>query len=324
MKLSYKTLIKFAKGAVHYTVDRGYLTLFRYSKEQLDFMAREDYDRGWRNYAKFSGGIRLEFYTDAENISFDYRASCSHERSNTVDLYVDGVLHSVYTIGDKLLGSVAFPLPAGEKRVTVYYPCESRFEIKNFTLDGGYRTVKDKGPKVLVIGDSITQGAGPQIASAAYLHSLTRKMGYTVLGQGVGGYRYEARDLMKIEGFEPDKIIVFLGTNFYEAECLQQRGYDYAPAVQEFYKRLTELYPNKQILAVTPLWRNNNVNWPRFLWCIDRIKKACAEHPTVTVVDGLTLVPNVDECFSDGVHPNAYGSELLATNLAKVIKDIKF
>ncbi|MBO5110990.1 MAG: SGNH/GDSL hydrolase family protein [Clostridia bacterium] len=324
MKLSHKTLSKFAKGALHYTVEKGYVTFYRYSKEQMEFMAQEDYDRGWRNYAKFSGGIRLEFKTDAKNISFDYTASNIHERSNTVDLYLDGVLASVYAIGDRLKGTVAFTLPEGEKKVTIYYPCESIFRIKNFELDGAYKTVKDKGPKVLVIGDSITQGAGPEISSAAYLHSLTRKTGYNFLGQGVGGYRYEARDLRKIEGFEPDKILVFLGTNYYDEACLVSCKYDYAPAVKDFYKRLNELYPDTPVLCVTPLWRNNNVDMSRLLWCIDRIKEACADYPNVTVVDGFTLVPNVDECFSDKIHPNAYGSEYLAVNLAKAMKAARF
>lgn len=324
MKLSYKTLIKFAKGTLHYTVDKGYLTLFRYSKEQLDFMAREDYDRGWRNYAKFSGGIRLEFKTDAENIGFDYRSSNSHERGNTVDLYIDGVLHTVYTISNQLKGHIDFSLPKGEKKVTIYLPGESRLDIKNFTLDGSYKAVKDKGQKVLVIGDSITQGAGPHIASAAYLHSLTRKTGYNIVGQGIGGYRYEARDLRKISEFEPDKIIVFLGTNYYEEACLASCNYDYAPAVHNFYKRLNEIYPTTPVLCITPLWRNNHVDMARLLWCIDRIKEACAPYANVTVVDGFSLMPNVDECLSDGIHPNAYGSELLATNLHRFIKEKKF
>ena len=321
MKLSEKTLIKFCKGTLRYTYENGYFTPFRYSNAQTEFMADPSYDYGWRNRAKFSGGIRMELITDAAFISFDYKASDMHERSNTVDLYVNGVLTSVYKIGDRLKGSVRFDLPDGENKITVYLPCESIFSIKNFTLDGGYKTVKDKGQKLLIIGDSITQGAGPDISSAAYIHDLQRRTGLNILGQGVGGYRYEPRDLMKIEEFEPDKILVFLGTNYYDTPFEQ---YDYKGAVEEFYVRLTELYPETPILSVTPLWRNNNVDWPRFMWCIDAIKEACRKHPTVTMVDGFTLMPNVDECLADGVHPNTYGSTFIAENLAKVMKDIKF
>ncbi len=321
MRLSSKTLIKFVKGAVYFENDGGYFLPYRYSKEQIDFMKDPSYDYGWRNRAKFSGGIRMELITDSTFISFDYKASDMHERANTVDLFVNGVLTSVYKIQDRLQGSIRFDLPEGENKICIYLPCESIFKIKNFTMDGGYSATKDKGRKLLVIGDSITQGAGPDITSAAYLHSLQRKTGYNILGQGVGGYRYEPRDLMKVEGFEPDRIMVFLGTNYYDTPIEQ---YDYKAAVEEFYVRLAELYPNTPILSVTPLWRNNNVDWDRFLWCIDTIKNVCYKHPNVTVADGFTLMPNVDACLSDGVHPNAYGSEHLAVSLAKIMKDLSF
>lgn len=325
MRLSNNTVKKFFKGAIYFSEDKGYLTPYRYSKAQLDYMADESYDYGWRFRAKFSGGIRMELKTDAKNISFDYRASDAHETSNTLDLYINDVLFKVYHIENRLKGRVEYNnLPKGEKKVTIYFPCESKLEIKNFTLDGGYKSIKDKKEKVLVIGDSITQGAGPAIASSAYLNALTRKTNYNYLGQGVGGYRYEAKDLMRIEGFEPDKIIVFLGTNYYEEACLKSCNYDYARAVKEFYEVLNTMYPKTPVLSITPLWRNNDVDMNRLLWCVDTIKNECSRYDNIIVADGFTLVPNVDECFSDRVHPNAYGSELLANNIVKFMKENKF
>lgn len=317
MKLTAKTLNKFAKNTLYYKEERGYVTFYRYSKSQLDFMAEESYDWGWRMRAKFTGCIRLELITDATEISFEYKTSHSHERANTVDLYIDGVLTSVYKINDTLKGKIQYSLPEGEKKVTIYLPNESELAIKNFTLNGSYKSVKDKGEKIYILGDSITQGAGPDITSAAYLNILTRETGYNLLGQGIGGYRYEPRDLTRLDGFDPDRIVIFLGTNYYDTPIEQ---YDYKGAVEEFYKKLTELYPNTPVISVTPLWRNNNVDWPRFMWCINTIKEACAKYPNVRVVDGFTLVPNVDECFSDRVHPNAYGSMLLANNIKKILK----
>ncbi len=321
MKLSDTTIKKFYKGVLHFEKEKGYLIGYRYSKAQLDFMADPSYDWGWRWRAKMSGGIRLELITDATELSFDYSASDSHIRANTVDLYIDNILTEVYEIGEKLKGKITFLMPEGEKKVTLYLPCESIFGIKNFEINGGYKSVKDKGQRVLIIGDSITQGAGPEIASASYLNTLTRRLNHVFLGQGVGGYRYEPRDLMKTEGFEPDKIIVFLGTNYYDTPFEQ---YDYKGAVEEFYKRLAELYPGLPILCVTPLWRNNDVDFPRLYWCIDVIKEACSHYGQVTVVDGFTLVPNVDQCFSDKIHPSAYGSTLLAENLIAFMKKSKF
>lgn len=321
MKLSDTTIKKFYKGALTFEKDKGYLIGYKYSKAQMDFMAAPSYDWGWRWRAKMSGSTRLELITDATELSFDYLASDSHERANTVDLYIDNILTGVYEIGEKLKGNTSFKMPEGEKKVTVYLPCESIFGIKNFEINGRYKSVKSKGQNVLVLGDSITQGAGPHISSASYFNTLTRHFNHTFLGQGVGGYRYEPCDLMKIQDFEPDRIVVFLGTNYYDTPLEQ---YDYKGAVNEYYERLTELYPNTPILCITPLWRNNNVDFPRLFWCIDTIKEACSHYEQVTVVDGFTLVPNVDQCFSDGVHPNSYGSACLVENLISFMKKSKF
>ena len=323
MKLTGKTLIKLTKGAVYYTEEKGYYTPFRYSQAQIEYMADEKYDWGWRMRARFTGGIRFEFKTDANKITFDYRATHSHERANTVDLYVNGVLTSVYYIGENLKGKVEFSLPQGENHVTIYLPNECELAVKNFTIDGGYKAVKDKGERILILGDSITQGAGPDIASAAYAHGFQRRTGYNVLAQGIGGYRFEAKDLMKVDGFDPDRIMVFLGTNYYEADCLTRCNYDYEKATYEYFDVLTKLYPSTPMVCVTPLWRTRDLNVERFAWCINTIKSACALHPQITVVDGFGLMPNVSACLSDGVHPSTYGSELLAQNVAKFMKEHK-
>ena len=324
MKFTGKTLKKLTKGAIYFEEDRGYFTPFRYSQAQIEYMADQSYDWGWRMRARFTGGIRLEFKTDATEIAFGYRASHSHERANTVDLYVNGVLTSVYYIEEKLKGKVEFSLPSGEKTVSIYLPCESEFAIKNFTINGGYKAIKDKGERILILGDSITQGAGPDIASAAYVHGLQRKTGYNIVAQGIGGYRFEPKDLMTVDGFDPDKIMVFLGTNYYEAECLTRCNYDYEKSTYEYFDILTKLYPSTPILCVTPLWRTRDLNMERFEWCINTIKSACARHEQITVVDGFDMMPNVVACLSDGVHPSTYGSELLAQNLAKFMKENKF
>lgn len=323
MKLSNKTIRKFFRGAIYFEEENGYLTPYRYSKKQLDRMNDESYDWGWRMRGKFSGTIRMELKTDAEAVSFDYRADCSHELSNTIDLYVNDVLTSVYKIGEKLKGRVELSLPQGKKKITIYFPCESKLEIKNFTLvNGGYEAIKPKRRKLLILGDSITQGAGTEISSSAYANVLSREIDYDILAQGIGGYRFEPCDLMKIDGFEPEKIIVFLGTNYYEKSC-EERGFFYEKSVNEYYDKLSELFGDTPVIAITPLWRNNNVDFERLAWCTAKIKESCSKHKQITVVDGFELVPCVDECFSDKVHPNSYGATFLAQSIRKIIEKQK-
>ena len=323
MKLSAESLKKLTKGACYYETERGYLTAFKYSKAQLDMMRREGYDSFWLSRALFSAGIRLELKTSALNISFDYRIWGDTEiggRSNSVDIWVDGVLISALHLKEKK-GNVSIKLPLGKKLVKIYLPNDLQLSIKNFTLDGAYESVKDKGQRVLVIGDSITQGYGPMISSVSYFNELQRMTGYNMLNQGIGGYRFEANDLMLIDGFEPDKIISFLGTNWYDVPD----RYDYESATADYYNRLTELYPDKPILAISPIWRcDDALDMDRLNWCIEIIKRECKKHENITLIDGFTLVPNVADCYCDKVHPNEYGCLMLAKNLYKSMKKVGF
>ncbi len=318
MKLSNKTLSKLVKGACYFEIKDGYLSSFRYSKAQIEHMSQNSYDKCWLTCALMSGPQRIELKTDATALSFEYKSSKSHV-NNTVDLYIDNTLYSVYHMNDILKGRIEFSLPQGQKMVSIYMPCESTVQIKNFTINGSYKSVKDTGDKVLIIGDSITQGAGPEVASLAYVNGLMRELGYNILAQGIGGYRYEPNDVMTVEGFTPDKIIVALGTNWY-----YDSSYDYELNVTEFYKRLIEVFPNTPVLNITPIWRGDIDNWERFIWCINKIKDTCAKYSCIKLVDGFTLVPNVEECFSDKAHPNAFGSLMYSTNLIKQIKKLKF
>lgn len=324
MKLTIKTLKKLAKGVTYLSQENGYISFYRYGREQISYMARPEYNHGWRNWAKFTGGIRLEFKTVSENISFDYLSSCQHERANTVDLYINNTLTCVYKIEDKLKGSIHFTLPKGDKEVTIYLPNESIFKIKNFIIDGNYKSVKDKKTKLLIIGDSITQGAGPEIASLSYVNILSRETNYNVLDQGIGGYCYKPEDLMLIDEFKPDRIMVALGTNFYEESIFADWGYDYKKSVKEFYEKLNELYPSAPILVMTPIYRTRDMNMERFLWCINTIRSECEKYDNIIVADGFKLMPNDPVSLSDGVHPSTYGSMMLAKNLIKFMKENKF
>ena len=323
MKFSANSLKKLIKGACYFETNRGYLISYKYSKKQLDLMNTEGYDSFWRERGSFSAGIRIELKTDSLYVSFDYYANGGTslcDRSNSLDVWVGGVLYSVLHLSEKK-GNVKIELPEGKKHVSIYMPCDCQFWVKNFEIDGSYTSVKDKGQKVLVIGDSITQGYGSMFSSGSYFNELQRMTGYNMLNQGIGGYRCEPDDLMLVDGFEPDKIITFLGTNWYDAPDV----YDYEKATVEFYNRLCELYPGKQILSISPIWRgNDDLDAPRFDWCRKIVERECKKHPNICFVDGFTLVPHVLDCFCDKVHPNEYGCYMIAKNVYKNMKDCKF
>lgn len=316
MKASKITLRKFIKGALSIREEGAYLCPLRYEKEHLEKI--READKGWIWRAQFSSTTRIEFMTDATEISLDYYATEFSSSDNTFDLYVNSKLQSVWRVRKFNFDRVSYNMESGWKLVQIYLPTDCHIGIKNLKFNGGYRTVKDKGQKLLIIGDSITQGYGTFMSGACYVNALQRKTGYNIIAQGIGGLPFKDCALYKGE-YEPDKIMVFLGTNYYECE-----SYDYENEAINFFKKLSEMWKDKQIIYISPLWRDNDVIWDRFIWCVNIAKREASKYENITTIDGFDLVPNVHECYVDKIHPNAYGCELLATNIANIFKDLKF
>ena len=318
MKLGVKTIEKLTQGALYFENRGGYLFPYHYSKNQLEHFKREGFIDGWLDRAYFHGGVFVRFITDATNMTLTYKPYGFSSDQNTIDVFVDNILFESQHIDREGKQTLECEFRHGVKQITIYLPFDCQLGLKSIDLNGAYRSVKNKGKKTLIIGDSITQGYGAIISSCAYVSALERKTGLNIVAQGIGGYRFEPADVIKIENYEPELIISALGTNYYD-----DLTYDYEKNASEYLKNLAELYKDKQILCLTPLWRFD-ADMVRFTWCINTMKKEASKYENITVIDGFDLVPNVDECFSDKVHPNAYGSEQLATNLMKFMKEIKF
>ena len=317
MKASRNTLKKFIKGALTIRDEGAYICPLTYEEGQIEEFRTAD--KGWVWRSQFSAGTRIELMTDATELRFDYNATDFSSSDCTFDLYVDGVLKCVHKVKKFNFDRAVYTMREGWKLVQVYLPTDCHIGIKNFNINGGYKSVKDKGQKVLIIGDSITQGYGTFMSGATYVNVLQRKTGYNIVAQGIGGLPFKECVVYKGE-YEPDKIVVSLGTNYYEAGL----KYDYEKEVKLFFKKLNELWGDKEIIYISPLWRDNDVNMERFLWCIETATSEALKYDNITVIDGFDLVPNVEECFCDKIHPNAYGCELLANNLAFIFKELNF
>lgn len=319
MKLSAVSIKKLIKGAFLFPVCQGYVFPKHFSENDIKaFEVLEKEYQGWGWRAGFCCGASLELKTDASKIGFKYFVRSASSDANTFDLYVNDKLQSVHTVSGEGKFSVSFDLPEGEKKVTIYFPNDCELGIKDLEFDGGYRAVKSKGKKVLIIGDSITQGYGTFMSGASYVNVLKRKTGFDILPQGIGGLTFKHETLNKPEGFMPDMIIVALGTNYYDIEY-----YEYEKEAKAFYEKLHGLWGDVPIFDITPLWRNDSVKWDRFMHCIDVVKSECRKYENITVIDGFDLVPHTDFAFLDKVHPNAWGAELMADALSKIITDKK-
>ena len=314
MKLDNETLKSIYFGAYSFKeTDDGYLQAFQYSDAQIEyFRVTEEffYDRCIASTSK-----TLEFITSASHISFDYKILWRGS-DDSFELAVGGLVQKIDYLKDmKDIGHLEYELPEGDKRVTVYLPADATVVIKDFDIDGGYTPVK-KGMKVLWLGDSITQGFGPLRTSCTYVSVANRLLDYDIINQGIGGYVYDKNSLMKMEGYDPDRLIVALGTNQFGDETMKP--------VEEYYERLFEIYGHDiPTIVITPLWRGDVENGePTLIKYCENIKKICKQYDNISIIDGFKLVPHLPEYYLDNLHPNVIGAEVYGRNLVEEIRKI--
>ncbi len=312
MKLSNETLSKLIKGAYQFKTQDGYLTFRHFDDAQLEYLKFRDF---FELRSTFSSSVTAEFATDANEISFDFKVFGAGSL-DTVDVYVDN-----FAVGRKHLkdigikGKLSFSLPEGKKKVAVYFPADANMGVKNFRIEGSWRKITRKAPKLLCVGDSITQGYGSLITGMTYVNVANRILGYDVLNQGIGGYYYDAGVLTPMDGYYPDKILIAMGTNQYLAA-------DKEEMIVGFFKRFREVYPNVPTLVVTPIWRGDApARLPELTATSEIIRREAERCENITVVDGFGLLPHLPEYYiPDLLHPNALGMQLMGEAVAESIK----
>ena len=317
MRLTNEELKKIYCGALYFEeTEEGYLKANQYTKPQMDYF--EKAFLMWYERCDASSAKTIEFKTDATKVSFEYKLiwKCSED---SVELAIDGLATEIAYLKDiDMEGSISWDMPEGEKNVTIYLPSDATMLVRNFEIDSTYECVQ-KNEKVLWLGDSITQGYGPLRSYQTYVSVANRILNYDILNQGIGGYIYDKKSLMKMEGYEPDKIIVALGTNQY--------GDENAPdMVREYYETLIGIYGEEiPILVITPLWRGDN---PEGVPTLERfcatIREIVGKYKNIRVVDGFKLVPHLEEYYLDNLHPNGLGTEVYGRNLVEEIRRIGF
>ncbi len=315
MKLSNEQLKKIYYGA--YSIcetEDGYLQSFQYTQKQMQYF--KEINEFWYDRCKASNAKTLEFCTKATQISFEYKIVWMGSE-DSIELAVDGLITKIYYVKDlQKEGKITFEMPDGEKKAMVYLPAHATILIRNFEVNEDVFPV-EKQEKVLWMGDSITQGFGPFRSAHTYVSVANRLLNYDIINQGIGGYLYDKNVLIQMEGYSPDKIIISMGTNQFGTESMKD--------IEEYYEKLSEVYGDRPVLCITPIWRCDKPDGVEVLamFC-QRTRDICTKYSNITVVEGFKLVPHLSEYFIDNVHPNALGSEVYGRNLVLAIQEAGF
>ena len=312
--MNNEALKEFYFGAYSFKdTEDGWLQSFQYSEAQMEyFKGAFDF---WYDRCMASTSKTIEFVTTATKLSFDYKIIWMGS-PDSFELMVEGLISKIVYVKDiEKEGKIAWELPEGEKNVVIYLPADATVLIRSFEINADVIR-PEKKEKVLWLGDSITQGYGPLRSGMTYVSVANRLLNYDIINQGIGGYVYDKKSLMKMEGYDPDRIIVALGTNQYGSETMTD--------VEEYYETLMGIYGTEiPVLCISPIWRGDHPEeFETFERFCENVKKIAGNYSNVTVIDGFKLVPHLSEYYLDNLHPNCLGAGAYGRNLVEEIRKV--
>ena len=301
--LTNEEIVALSVGAVDYEYTDGELHLYRCLREQIDAYWKLSDNHG--EWAGRTNGVRLDFVTDSSFFSFKVIVGKKYE------LFVNGVKedHIELAIGETFCKEL--DISKGENRLTLIFPSHEAGIISNVALsEGAYykRYVHTYGKKILIIGDSITQGWDTISDSNSYAYQISLRYDADTVIFGVGGAYFHESAVPSVDVYHPDIVIVAFGANDFA------RGEEsLIKNMHEFMDKLLLVYKNSRIIGLTPICGRSGL-MPGKNTIIDTINSIYDEYG-IEYIDGTFLVSASDDNYADKYHPNDKGYLEMADNL---------
>lgn len=206
-------------------------------------------------------------------------------------------------------------------------PTEEMTEApKGFDIDD-----PERFSRIACVGDSITYGYGASSpSSGSYPARLQAMLGnrYVIGGFGWGGSTYCGLSKIYTEGeefrasiaFEPDVVIILLGTNDTNSWDRTGSGVEeYAQDLVHFYRSLPS---HPEVFLCTPIHRYNNENNNRIIREeLVPILARVAAAEDCWFVDLYEKTDNWEAYLMDGLHPNDEGYRKLAALILEAMRN---
>lgn len=328
MKLNQSQLKQIVHNTISVSFDeKGSLQMHRFTEQQRQVYGQESQD--WEMKTHASASVTLDFITNSQSVALNFDLyPGSSQKWGSVDLYVDGVFYATRYANDLSIKLAGFPLPAGEHRVTVYFPWSARIVLNAVQLSDGASVIPvEKRLKILCFGDSITQGYTSKYTSLSYVNQMARALDAEVVNQGIGGYYFNEDTIdASILACEPDVITVAYGTNDYSR---YETAEEYSAHTGAYIRKLAQLFPDTKIVGILPLYRNDENHQVRKLYrsySLDDARQILKSHyevlPNGYVIEE-TGIPHIPQAYApDFLHPNELGFSIMAQGITRRLQEI--
>ena len=317
MLLNPADLAPYAKGVLGWQIGgNGGLIPQRFCAAQRE-VYRPYGDRTVRTQG--ASGVRFVFDTDAT--AFSMRAKVfpgSGQPWFGFDLVVDGQLwgHTEGDVRQQTAVDWQESLSGGRKQLCVYLSCLTGVEVLEVTLEGA--TVcqpVEYRERILVMGDSITQGYTSHFPSLTYVAQVAAARNADFLNQAIGGEVFFP-DILTPLDWQPTMALIAYGTNDWATKLPEQTIAD----AKAFLAKFCAKYPGLPTAVIAPIWRANHLTRRTDDFSHEGMYEVLLElakpYPQLRVIPGYPLFPKIRELMADAnIHPNEIGYTIYANRL---------
>lgn len=320
MELTFLQLRAITLGALDIRREEDGFRFERMTSTQADAFTRAN--ETFAPKCHTNSGVRFDFETDSDFLEISWHKPVLAARTFCFfDVFVDGVLllHSgVPGCDPETQGAFWLALPEGIHRVQVFLPTKAGICLAAMKLSDGAKVIPHRPAKrILIHGDSISQGYDAVWPSGCYTNLLARHYDAEILNQAVGGAGFNPAVMEQVGTF--DFALVAYGTNDWSKKSAAAFGMDAAA----FFDRFRAVYPELRVYMLLPIWRADALTKENtagnFMECRALLGQLAAQRGFI-VLDGYDMVPHNTELFSDKrLHPNDEGFAFYAERLIQML-----
>ena len=301
--------------------ENGYVP-YRYEADALKKFAEIGHPGA--KYGPGSAGITLDFFTDAEEVSFQCEVlnGLTYGKMEYFDIWEN----DTWVESMEWDGFRPFKYNRriqGYGRVTIYLPILYELSISDLNL-GNWEPVKQEDKKVLILGDSIAHGLRGSYPSMGLSVSFARELKMDYLNLAVGGAIHDEMIVGCAPEYSPDRILVHLGTNdvnrLDSLETCRSR-------IRTCYADIARRWPEIPVDVISPVWRleffNGSELGKRRLGYACQVRDLMFEEGEkcgFSVYDGLKISPNSAQGLADHCHPNDLGFQIYLSRFLKEMR----
>lgn len=333
MKLSLEQIKRITQGAEAIRKENNAIHFFRFNDEELDlYRARP----AFYPMAVSTVGIQLIFRTDADALTLRVTAPEGHlyHRYFSYDILVNEVLiGQLKNFPDNIENGHYdeiprtekpteghFSLGHGIKTVRIVFPWSMNLGLELLELENAtFAEPAKKNKKLLIYGDSITQGACSLYPSRTYAALLGQWLDAETVSKAVGSECYYPELAQIKQNISPDYITVSYGCN----DWYHLSREEFTDRCRRFWAAICENYPSAKKFALTPIWYlapHDDRPFGAFEEVAGVIRSITAEFPDITVIDCTDFVSRNSADFGDlYVHPNHNGFQKFFQNLKGIL-----